>query len=58
MKAVGDKNARRQTQRQAKRIGKNGELHWELRLSTENNSAAIACWNALKHKLSFLDRLQ
>ena len=57
MKAVGDKNARRQTQRQAKRIGKNGELHWELRLSTENNSA-IDCWNALKHKLSFLDRLQ
>ena len=30
---------------------------WELRLSTEKNSA-IDCWNALKDKLSFLDRLQ
>ena len=30
--------------RQVKLIGKSGELHWELRLSTENNSATD-CWN-------------
>ena len=30
--------------RQVKLIGKSGELHWELRLSTENNSATN-CWN-------------
>ena len=30
--------------RQVKLIGKSGELHWELRLSTEKNSATD-CWN-------------
>ena len=30
--------------RQVKLIGQSGELHWELRLSTENNSATN-CWN-------------
>ena len=30
--------------RQVKLIGKSGELQWELRLSTENNSATD-CWN-------------
>ena len=41
--------------RQLKLIGKSGELHWELRLST--TLQLIVGTNTLKHKLSVLDRL-